>query len=135
MSEDNIKNDEGKARHSLIPPEALTALAKLYTFGAAKYGSRSWERGTNWSRMYDAMIRHATAWNTGEDWDVEDDFHHLIGVAFYALALYTYHQRGVGEDDRIGRVSFRPKGGVIFPLVQQGSDLDAGCNVTDNYPG
>ena len=39
------KDDQGKARFELIAPEFLFALARVLTFGAAKYADRNWLKG------------------------------------------------------------------------------------------
>jgi hypothetical protein len=39
------KYDTNKLRMDLIPPEALTSLGRILTFGAVKYDSRNWEKG------------------------------------------------------------------------------------------
>lgn len=97
---DESKKDSGKTRFSLIPRDALTALAELYTLGAAKYEPRGWESGMDWSRIMDALERHYNAWFEGQDYDSVDGQHHLIAVAWCAFALYCYQQRGIGTDDR-----------------------------------
>ena len=89
-----------KARFDLIPPEAMEALAELYALGANKYGDRNWEHGMKWGRVFAAMMRHAWAWFRGETNDREDGQHHLISVAWCALALYVYQIRNIGIDDR-----------------------------------
>lgn len=45
-------------------------------------------------------MRHAWAWFRGEKLDPVDRQHHMIAVAWNALALYTYELRGTGQDDR-----------------------------------
>jgi len=99
------KLDGGKCRYELIPPEALEALAQLYTDGAAKYGDRNWERGMSWSRLFGAMCRHGWKWFRGEDYDVDPQTgavtHHLVQVAWNAFAIYTLAMRGETQyDDR-----------------------------------
>jgi hypothetical protein len=61
------KDDTGKPRMDLIPPEALEALAEVLTIGAARYGARNWEKGITWGRCFAAMMRHLWAWMRGED--------------------------------------------------------------------
>lgn len=58
------------ARHDLIPPGPLTELAEHYGRGARKYANHQWRKGYEWSKSYAAMIRHATLWNMGYDYDV-----------------------------------------------------------------
>ena len=81
------KNDQGKARYDLIPPDSLEALAELYALGANKYGDRNWEEGVEFGRVFSAMMRHAWAWRKGEKCDSEDGQHHLASVAWCAFAL------------------------------------------------
>lgn len=96
-----VKNDHGKLRYDLIPPEGLDALAEVYTIGAGKYADRNWELGIKWGRVFGAMLRHAIKWLGGESYDPVDGQHHLASVAWCALALITYEKRGMVEfDDR-----------------------------------
>jgi len=94
-----------KLRYDLIPPEALEALAYVYTAGAEKYGPRDWERGVAYSHMYAALMRHLERWRMGEDYDPDDGQHHLASVVWRAMALLTYELRGRRELDdlRVGR--------------------------------
>jgi hypothetical protein len=96
------KYDNGKPRFDLIPPEALFGLAELYRMGAAKYADRNWEKGMGFTRLFGAMQRHAWAWMSGEDYAPDDHQHHLLSVAWCAIALYTYWCRGLNTefDDR-----------------------------------
>jgi hypothetical protein len=88
------------ARFSLIPAEALWALAERYGLGCGKYAPRNWERGYAWSLSYDALQRHATAWWAGEDVDEETGQSHMTAVAWHAFALFVFARRGLGTDDR-----------------------------------
>lgn len=99
------KDDAGKPRFDLLPPDALEELAKLYTAGAVKYGPNNWAEhgGLNFSRVYSAMQRHANKFWAGQDYD--DDpvgayQHHMASVAWCALTLLAYTKRGIGRDDR-----------------------------------
>ncbi|GAC1500211.1 MAG: hypothetical protein NVS1B6_06420 [Steroidobacteraceae bacterium] len=105
QSEDNggLRFNEGKARYDLIPPEALDALAEHYGRGALKYADRNWERGMGWGKCFASLMRHGWAWMRGEDCDPETGSHHMIAVAWNAIALFTYHQRAIGTDDRPNR--------------------------------
>jgi hypothetical protein len=38
------KNDNGKVRLELVPPELLFAVGQVLTFGANKYADRNWEK-------------------------------------------------------------------------------------------
>lgn len=100
---DNLRKDFGKVRFDLLPPEALFALADLYTQGAKKYQDRGWEEGMDWSRCFGSLMRHGWKWLRGEDVDEETGAHHMIAVAWNAFALYTYSVRKKGKDDRPGK--------------------------------
>ena len=102
------KDDQGKLRLELIPPEAIRALGAVLTFGAQKYEDRNWEKGIEWGRVYGAAMRHLWAWWGGKDLDAESGFSHLwhalTGIAF----LVTYEHRAIGKDDRYECISELP---------------------------
>lgn len=101
MSDEGLRYNSGKPRYDLIPPEALEALADHYRVGAEKYADRNWERGLKWSEgCFASLQRHAWAWMAGENIDEETGSHHMISVAWNALALYTFAMRQIGTDDR-----------------------------------
>ncbi len=95
-----LRYNAGKVRMDLVPPDALKALAEVYTKGAEKYAARNWEKGLDWSECYGSLLRHANAWNTGEDRDEESGQLHMAHVAWNAMALLTFALRGIGEDSR-----------------------------------
>lgn len=103
------KNDAGKLRFDLIPPEGIEALAHAYTVGVKEgHGERAWEEGGSWMRLFAALMRHAWKWARGEDLDSKSGIHHMASIAFYAMALITYSARGVkGDDRRSERVRFK----------------------------
>jgi hypothetical protein len=88
-----------KARFSLIPPEALWALAEHFGVGALKYGDRNWEKGYEWAKTLDALERHLNQMKMGEWRDPETGSAHIIAVAWHAMVLFTYKVRGVGFND------------------------------------
>lgn len=95
-----VKHTEGKPRFELISPEFMFGLADLLTEGAKgdKYAPRNWERGVGQpeylEQLFGALQRHAWAWHSGEKVDVKPPFkHHMLGVAFAAMAIYTLEQR------------------------------------------
>lgn len=97
--------DAGKLRYDLLPPEWEKGLAQVMTMGAAKYADRNWEKGLSWSRRYASMRRHQNAFWAGEDFDPESGLHHLVHVAWNALALYTFSQTHPEFDDRVKPVN------------------------------
>lgn len=95
-----LRHNAGKPRFDLVPPEAMVALADHFRKGAEKYADRNWERGMDWGKCFASMERHAWSWMNGEDFDPETGSHHMVAVAWNALALYVYSVRGIGVDDR-----------------------------------
>jgi hypothetical protein len=95
-----LRFNDGKPRFDLLPPEALEALAAHYGAGAKKYADRNWERGMAWCKCFASMMRHGWAWMRGEDFDPETGSHHMVAVAWNAIAIFTYHTRSIGNDDR-----------------------------------
>ena len=69
--EQGVKFDRGKVRLDLVPTEAIHALGRILTAGAAKYGEHNWRKGMAWSRVYGAAQRHLTAFWSGDDIDGE----------------------------------------------------------------
>ncbi len=88
------------ARHSLIPPKALTEIAEHYGVGAKKYADHNWRKGYDWSKSYDALSRHLTQFWDGEDYDEETGSKHIIAVAWHAIALSVFMDEQRDKDDR-----------------------------------
>ena len=97
------KDDAEKPRMDLIPPESIEGMARVLTFGAAKYGDRNWESGMAWGRCFAAAMRHLWAWWGGQDRDPETGFSHLDHVLCCVAFLRAYEARGAGADDRPDR--------------------------------
>lgn len=95
-----IKHDQNKVRMDLLPWDAITEIAKIFTFGAKKYADRNWEKGFTWSRVYAALIRHLTLWFQGQDNDPETGKSHLSHAGCCLLFLLTFKLRNIGIDDR-----------------------------------
>lgn len=97
-----VKFDRDKPRYDLIPPHALEDLAKVYAFGAKKYGDRNWEKGLEYGRMYRAAIGHMNQWWLGDKADSESGMSHLTHAAFCVLGLLEYELTGRSElDNRV----------------------------------
>ena len=81
------KDDNGKIRMDLIPPEAIFAFAEVLTFGAKKYTDRNWEKGIELDRLFAATQRHLWAMWKGELIDPESNlphsYHALTNIAMY----------------------------------------------------
>lgn len=94
------KNDHGKVRMDLLPPEALEEIAKVLTFGAQKYAAHNWRAGFVWSRTAAALLRHFWSWMRGQDNDPETGLSHLAHAGCNLLFLLTFVVTKTGTDDR-----------------------------------
>ncbi|MFE7797015.1 dATP/dGTP diphosphohydrolase domain-containing protein [Nocardia sp. NPDC057440] len=92
-------------RYSLIPPAALNAIAMHFGKGAEKYDDHQWRKGYEWSKSFDAMMRHAWAFWEGQDDDPETGTPHLAAVVFHAMVLLTFVDEHPDFDDRPSRIS------------------------------
>ena len=65
-----------KIKYSLVPVSATKGIAKVFTFGAEKYGENNWQNVSK-DRIYSALMRHIEAWRDGENRDNESGLLHL----------------------------------------------------------
>lgn len=97
-----MKFDGEKVRMDLLPPEAIRTVAKIFTFGANKYGDHNWREGINHSRLYAAVQRHLNSYWSGEDLDPESGETHLAHAVCGLLMMMSldpekYDDRYKGE--------------------------------------
>jgi hypothetical protein len=78
------KFDDGKPKFTMIPQLALNEVAKVFTYGANKYGEFNYSGEGEVLRYIDALLRHNNQYLSGEDID-ESGVHHLACVAANAL--------------------------------------------------
>jgi hypothetical protein len=88
------KEQLGKARFDLIPPEALLSLAEVYSLGTTKYDDRNWEKGIPFSAALGALKRHLNSFELGAMINTADGSHeHMAHVMWWAVALITFIKR------------------------------------------
>ena len=87
-------------RPGMLDPVALIELSRVAGMGADKYAPFNYLRGYNWSLSFDAMMRHALLFWSGEDLDPESGLPHMAHAAWMALSLVSFLDRRVGNDDR-----------------------------------
>lgn len=105
-----VHHDGDKEPIHLIPPEALMALATVYKFGAGKYSDpRNWEKGMEWSRLYDSAMRHMLKFWNGEDDDPESGLPHIWHAMWNVCALVWYRNHHGDLDDRPGKPNKKPQ--------------------------
>jgi len=95
-----IKSDQEKIRMDLIPPHALTEIAKVFTFGAKKYDDWNYIKngGLKLSRVYGALLRHMFAWFKGEAKDPETGESHLAHAGCCIMMLLELEEFGTNHD-------------------------------------
>jgi len=81
MSDKFTKLDLGKLRYDLVPPSVIEDIAKVLTFGAAKYSANNWKQVDDPARYLAALYRHLEAWRAGEITDPESGLSHLAHAA------------------------------------------------------
>jgi hypothetical protein len=103
-----MRFNAGKPDYSLIPPDALRALAWVYTIGALKYDRYDWLKGMPWSEVLASADRHLEAIKAGEDVDPDTGLPHAALLAWNGFCLTTYLLRGLGTDDRVKITDSKP---------------------------
>ena len=103
-----MKYDSGKPKIHLVPPEAIIEAAKVFGFGAEKYGENNWRQDINTfpvSRHYSSIQRHLMAYHSGEDNDPESGLPHLSHALtqMMILLMTTIESDSELTDDRYNK--------------------------------
>lgn len=106
------KDDGGKLRFDLMPPDAFREVVRVLTMGALKYDDRNWELGMDYGRCEAALQRHFNQYAMGVDIDAESNMPHMAHVAVNALFILAMWLRGIGNDNRPEITSAR-----CFPFI------------------
>lgn len=96
------KDDSSKNRLELIDPEFILGLGRIMTFGATKYAPDNWKLGSDQesiNRLKGALLRHITAYLSGDKIDTETGESHLYHAAFglQALAYFDRNSDNVNK--------------------------------------
>lgn len=95
-----VKDNKGKPRTELLPPEPLLGVARVLGFGAEKYKPNNWRLGLSWGQTIGSALRHIFAFMGGEDMDPESGEMHIDNAICQLMFLSTYWHTKTGEDDR-----------------------------------
>lgn len=106
MEQIGTKHDKDKPRMDLLDPLAITELAKVLTFGAAKYSAHNWRNGIASSRLLAATLRHTLAYMDGEDKDPESNLSHLAHAMCNLMFAINLE---VTRPDLSDHCSFQPR--------------------------
>lgn len=83
-----------------LPRVAAEELGRVYAFGAAKYADYNFRKGYEWSKSWDAAMRHLLAFWDGEDLDPESGLPHLAHAMWHCASLLSFATEHPGFDDR-----------------------------------
>ena len=100
-----MKFDNGKPPINLVPPESIIAAARVFGFGAQKYGENNWRHDLDkfpYSRHYASIMRHLLAFHSGEDLDPESGLPHTHHALTQMIILVMCEMQGNKDlvDDR-----------------------------------
>jgi len=87
-----FRDDLGKARWDLLPPEALLPVLRTLAYGEQKYEAWNWTKGLTYTQVYASVLRHLTAWRQGKDQDPESGESHLAHAACNILFLLFFYE-------------------------------------------
>ena len=101
-SDEGRKYDDGKPRWDLLPIDGISPIVDVLTYGAKKYTTPTSPGEENWRkvdepkrRYYAALLRHMTAWWTGEKIDKESGLPHLAHAGCCLLFLIALEKKDV----------------------------------------
>ncbi len=91
--EKGVKYDDKKPRWDLLPLELVEGIVKVLTFGAQKYQDDNWQHVDNAEKRYfAALMRHLTAYQSGETVDDEFGLSHLDHAACNLIFLRYFEK-------------------------------------------
>lgn len=97
---DALKYDKEKPNMSLLSSIAILELTKVLDFGAKKYADHNWRKGTKFSRLLAAALRHIFAYLGGESKDPESGLSHLAHAMCCLMFLLELEVTKPHLDDR-----------------------------------
>jgi hypothetical protein len=89
-----------KADFSLIPLCTLEDEARVWMYGQKKYAAWNWAKGMDWSIPYACALRHLSAWQRGEENDIESGLPHLAHAMCNLRMLTLYSKTYLAGDSR-----------------------------------
>ena len=95
-----LKFDGDKPMMQFLDPKFQLEIAKVFTFGAKKYGANNYKNGIHLNRILAAADRHLSAFKMGEDLDHETGLVHLAHAAACLQMAYYMWDRNTPFDDR-----------------------------------
>jgi len=98
--------NDGKPKLSMVleASNALDGAARVLMFGANKYDRGNWRKGLNHTEICDSLLRHLTAYLSGEDNDQDSGLPHVDHIQCNALFLSEMYHTKRGVDDRSNKL-------------------------------
>ena len=82
-----------------IGDEAIEESTYVFTYGASKYKSWNWAKGSNWSIPLACAVRHCLAIYNGEEVDKESERKHIGHVVCNIFMLIHYSKYYIEGND------------------------------------
>ena len=94
--------NQGKPQLSLVLEAryGLEGIASVLEYGLLKYNRGNWRKGLSHTSITDSLIRHITAYLSGEDIDNESGQYHIDHIAANGLFLAEMCRTRPDLDDR-----------------------------------
>lgn len=103
--------NSGKERWALVDFEALKPMVHVLAFGAQKYSDDNWKKGLKTKEICESLIRHLTAYLSGQDNDAESGLPEVGHILCNAMFLSYMMQFRPDMDNR--EKTENPKGGIL----------------------
>lgn len=114
------KFDSGKPPMKYLTTEFLNGTALAQEYGAKKYNPWNFQKGLEYSSMYDACIRHMTEWFHGDTNDKESGLNHLFHAAANLNMLIWMEANKPAMDDRPKKLTEDEKFAVAEEIQKRG---------------
>jgi len=92
------KADKNKPEMGYLPWEQLEAVARVFDFGAKKYGRDNWKNCPSRMRYISAAVRHIGKFCIGEEKDSESGESHIAHALCSLLIALWLSDNGKGKD-------------------------------------
>lgn len=79
--------NSNKPKYSILSLKELEQGVRVLEFGAEKYARDNWKKGLKFSEILDSMMRHISALQSGEYYDLESGLSHIGHIQANALFL------------------------------------------------
>jgi len=99
-----MRSNDGKTEltYLLDAPNACNGVCQVFMFGAKKYERNNWRRGMPYKMVADSLLRHLSAFLSGENNDPESQLPHVDHMLCNAMFLAEYYRSRPEYDDRFG---------------------------------